>query len=501
MRKIGIIDLGSNTTRLIVMAYDPGYCFRLVDEVSEVVRLAEGIGANRMLKPEPIQRAVTAWSMFERFCRSTGVEQVVAVGTSAIREAANQEEFWAALRRETNLDLRIISAQEEAYYGFLGAANALQLRDGFSFDTGGGSTQVVAVRNGRPTESYSVQAGVLRFTEQYVSSDPISKQDLRNLRVAARKAFANLAWLYAGPGQGLVGMGGTVRTLARIDQKTRNHPIDRVHAHTLSRANLAAISEQLIRKNRREREQIPGLKSDRADVTLAGAVIIEALMDQGGFNELVVSGQGVREGLFYTYFLEGVDPPILADPRGFTILNLARLTHFEEAHCRKVAELSLSLFDQLASLHHYGSWERELLGYAALIHDVGVAIGYYDHHKHGEYLIHHGALLGFSHRETVLIAALVRNHRKGFADASAYASLLQPDDELRIARLSALLRIAEYLERGKSQVVRAVRVELGELVRIIVESEGDASLEIWDATRRAGLFRKAYACELEIVLR
>lgn len=138
MRKIGIIDLGSNTTRLIVMAYDPGYCFRLVDEVSEVVRLAEGVGSNRMLRSEPIQRAVTALSMFERFCRSTGVEQIVAVGTSAIREAANQEEFWAALRRETTLDLRIISAQEEAYYGFLGAANALQLRDGFSFDTGGG---------------------------------------------------------------------------------------------------------------------------------------------------------------------------------------------------------------------------------------------------------------------------------------------------------------------------------------------------------------------------
>ncbi len=501
MRKIGIIDLGSNTTRLIVMAYDPGYCFRLVDEVSEVVRLAEGVGSNRMLRSEPIQRAVTALSMFERFCRSTGVEQIVAVGTSAIREAANQEEFWAALRRETTLDLRIISAQEEAYYGFLGAANALQLRDGFSFDTGGGSTQVVAVRGGRPTESYSVQAGVLRFTEQYVNSDPISKQDLRNLRAAARRAFADITWLYAGPGQGLVGMGGTVRTLARIDQKARNHPIDRVHAHTINRASLAAISEQLIRKGRREREQIPGLKGDRADVTLAGAVIIEALMDQGGFNELVISGQGVREGLFYTYFLAGSDPPILADPRGFTILNLARLTHFEEAHCRKVAELSLSLFDQLASLHHYGPWERELLGYAALIHDIGVAIGYYDHHKHGEYLIHNGALLGFSHRETVLIAALVRNHRKGFADASAYAGLLQPDDELRIARLSALLRIAEYLERGKSQVVRAVRVELGEVVRIIVESEGDASLEIWDATRRAGLFRKAYACELEIVLR
>lgn len=500
MHKIGIIDLGSNTTRLIVMAYEPGSCFRLMDEVSEAVRLAEGVGTTRRLKPEPIRRAVTALSMFERFCQGTGVEQIVAVGTSAIREATNQEEFWEALRAETTLDLRIISAQEEATYGFLGAANALGLRDGFSFDTGGGSTQVVAVHDGRPTRSFSVQAGVLRFTERYVNSDPINKRDLRNLRTAAQQAFAELEWLRADPGQQLAGMGGTVRTLARVDQKARNHPIDRVHAYTLSRESLAAISEQLARKTRREREQIPGLKSDRADVTLAGAVIIEALMDKGGFSELTVSGQGVREGIFYAHFLQAADPPILADPRGFSILNLARLTNFEEDHCRKVAVLSQSLFDQLTPLHGYGPWERDLLGHAALIHDIGVAVGYYDHHKHGEYLVHNGTLLGFSHRETVLLGALVRNHRKGLADTTPYAAVLMPDDGERIARLSALLRIAEYLERGKSQVVRDVRVELGPPVRMIVESDGDASLEVWDATRRAGLFRKAYERELEIAL-
>jgi exopolyphosphatase / guanosine-5'-triphosphate,3'-diphosphate pyrophosphatase len=500
MHKIGIIDLGSNTTRLIVMAYEPGHCFRLMDEVSEAVRLAEGVGANGKLKPEPIQRAVTALRMFERFCQGTGVEQIVAVGTSAIREAANQEEFLSALRAATRIKLRIISTQEEAYYGFLGAANALGLHDGFSFDTGGGSTQVVAVQDGRPTESFSVQAGVLRFTERYVNSDPISKRDLRNLRTAARQAFAELEWLRGDPGHRLIGMGGTVRTLARVDQKARNHPIDRVHAYTLSRASLAAISEQLIRKTRREREQIPGLKADRADVTLAGAVIIEALMDQGGFTELMVSGQGLREGLFYAHFLAASDPPILADPRSFSILNLARLTNFEEEHCRKVATLSLSLFDQLAPLHGYGPWERELLGHAALIHDIGVTVGYYDHHKHGEYLVHNSTLLGFSHREAVLLGALVRNHRKGFTDISAYAAVLAADDSTRIARLSALLRIAEYLERGKSQVVRTVRVEPGSPVRIYVTADGDASLEVWDATRRAGLFRKAYERDLEIVL-
>lgn len=500
MRKIGIIDLGSNTTRLIVMAYERPHLFRLTDEVSETARLAEGVGDTHVLQPTPIRRAVEALRMFESFCRGTGVDEIVAVGTSAIREARNQADFWAALRAETQLPLRIISAEEEAYYGYLGAANALALVDGYAFDTGGGSTQVMAVRNRRMLRSFSAQAGVVRFTERFIQSDPISKRDLKALREGARRAFAGLDWVRAGEHMRLAGMGGSVRTLARVDQKQRNYPLDRVHGYVLTREALGGIVEQLARKDRRERTQIPGLKDDRADVTLAGAVIVDALMEQGGFSELTVSGQGVREGLFYEHFLEGADPPLLDDPRAFSVQNLARLSFFEQAHVDRVRELSLALFDQLAPLHLYGAWERELLDHAATLHDIGVTVGYYDHHKHSEYLVYNATLLGFSHREIAILATLVRNHRKGLADVGHLAPVLAADDELRIARLSALLRIAEYLERSKSQVVRAVRAEIGaEAVRVHVTAAGDATVEIWDANRRAGLFKKAFGLEIEIV--
>jgi exopolyphosphatase/guanosine-5'-triphosphate,3'-diphosphate pyrophosphatase len=500
MHKIGVIDLGSNTTRLIVMAYEPGSCFRLVDEVSETVRLAEGVGDTRTLQAKPIRRAVEALSMFERFCRNTGVEQIIAVGTSAIREAKNQDEFWKALRRATSLDLRIISAEEEAYFGYLGTINALAISDGFVFDTGGGSTQISAVRDRRLLRSFSAQAGVLRFTERYVSSDPISKGDMQSLREGARRAFAGLDWVRAGPGQQLAGMGGTVRTLTRMDQKQRAYPLDRIHGYALSRSAVAGIVEQLAGRSRREREDLPGLKSDRADVTLAGAVIVDQLMGQSGFSELLVSGQGVREGLFYQHFLSPASPSLLPSQRAFSVLNLARLHDYEQAHCARVSELCLSLFDQLAPLHLYGSWERELLGYAALIHDIGVQVGYYDHHKHSAYLVFNATMLGFSHREIVILASLVRNHRKGMADLAEFAKILQPDDEPRIARLSSILRIAEYLERSKSQVVRSISVNPAEdPLRIVVHADGDPSVEIWDANRRAGLMKKAFSRAVEIV--
>ncbi len=493
MHKIGIIDLGSNTTRLIVMAYEPGYSFRLIDEVSEVVRLAEGVGEEGLLKPRPIRRAVEALRMFDAFCKGSGIERVIAVGTSAIREAANSAEFFAALRAATDLNLEIIDSAQEAYYGYLGAVNALGLRDGLVFDTGGGSTQVMEVRDRQLASSFSRQAGVVRFTERYVKSDPISKRDLRGLREGVQLIFADGPWPQLGAGARLAGMGGTVRTLARMDQKRTAYPLDRIHGYVLTHTALAEIIELLVTCSRRERDSLPGMKADRSDVTLAGAVIIQQVMERSGFNELVVSGHGLREGIFYKEFLSDQPVPLIDDVRSFSVRSLARLSNYEVAHAEKVRELSLALFDQLAPLHGYGAWERELLDHAAILHDIGVVVGYYDHHKHSAYLVLNSGLLGFSHRELAILAYLVRNHRKGLADTAEFAPILTFGDPLRIARLSALLRIAEFLERSKSQVVRALRIEIGaDKVRILADSDGDATVEIWEANRRTGLFVRAF---------
>jgi exopolyphosphatase/guanosine-5'-triphosphate,3'-diphosphate pyrophosphatase len=497
--RLGVIDLGSNTTRLIVMGYTPHFAYKLLDEVRETVRLAEGIGGDGRLQPEPMRRAVETMKLFHTFCRATGVEQIIPVATSAVREATNQAEFLARVREEAGLELRVLSAEEEAYYGYIGAANALNLRDAFVVDIGGGSTQVTMVRGRGYVRSFSQPLGALRATEQFVHSDPISARDFRALEAGIIERFARLDWLRAGEGSILAGIGGTIRTLADIDQAERGYPLDTLNGYRLARERLAAIIERLRGMNQRQREELPGLNRDRADLILAGAMILYQLMLQGRFDAVTISGQGLREGLFYEQLLVGEQPALMGDPRGFSVLNLARVYNYEQIHANKVRELSLSLFDQLGSLHGYGPWERELLGYAATVHDIGVAIGYYDHHKHGEYLVLHAALNGFSHRELVLLASLVRYHRKGDVDVSRYRAVLSASDEQRVARLAALLRLAEYLERSKSQVIRGLTVEIGETVRVITQAAGDATVEIWDANRRGGLFQKAFGRPVEVV--
>jgi len=497
--RIGIIDLGSNTTRLVVVGYTPHHSFKLLDEVRETVRLAEGIGDDGALRPAPMARGIEAMKLFHSFCKSTGVTKIVPVATSAVRDATNQAEFLGRVARESGLKLRVLSTEEEAYYGYLGAANALNFSDAFLIDIGGGSAEVTAIRGRGFVRSFSRPAGVLRFSERYVRSDPISTRDFKALEEAAAEGFGGVEWLHDTSGTSLAGIGGTIRTLAEIDQKARGYPFDHVHGYSFNRDRLEEMIAMLRGMTLRQREDVPGLSRDRADLILAGAVILEQLMRRGRFTDLTVSGHGLREGLFYEQFLVGESPPLFSDMRGFSVQNLARIYNYEALHTAKVRELSLSLFDQLRPLHGYGERERELLGYSAILHDIGVAIGYYDHHKHGAYLVMNSALQGFNHREIIILAMLVRWHRKGDVSVDAYRAILHADDGERIARLAALLRLAEYLERSKSQVIQNLQVEMGDPIRIVTRSIGDATVEIWDANRRAGLFHKAFGKAIEIV--
>ncbi|NJN68740.1 MAG: Ppx/GppA family phosphatase, partial [Chloroflexaceae bacterium] len=493
MQRVGIIDLGSNTTRLMVIAYMPHHSFRLVDEVSSPVRLAEGVGDDQHLQPLPMQRAIEVLRMFHTFCQSTRVQHLLAVGTSAVREAANQVEFLERLQRETGLPLRVLSGKEEAYYGYLGVVNSTTITHGYVIDIGGGSTEVTEVYERGFSRSFSQQVGTVRLLERFVQSDPIGKHDFRMLEQGTADAFADLNWLQASPGSMLVGIGGTIRNLARIDQKRRHYPLGRVHHYILTLASLESIIGLLRRSDATKRAAIPGLNRERADIILPGAMILRQLMHQGNFDAVLVSGSGLREGLFYEHFLKELPSPLVPDVRRFSVNNLAHLCTYEAEHVNRVTELTLSLFDQFHPWHGYGAWERELLAYAATLHDIGVQVGYYDHHKHSAYLVVNAALNGFSHREIALLALLVKLHRKGSVDTREYQAVLNHDDGERAARLGSFLRIAEYLERSKSQVVQGVRVDLeAEPIRVFVQATGDATVEIWAANERANLFRSAF---------
>lgn len=498
LRRLAVIDLGSNTARLVLLGYEPGGRYRLLDELRQVVRLSEGMAeAERgIIRADAFERGLQALATFRAFCDAAEVDDLRATATSAVRDAANGAAFLAAVRERTGIELTILSGEEEARCGALAVVNSAVLKDGFVLDIGGGSAQLSRVEGRRVTSGQSWPLGAVRMTERFFS-DPPKKKEVKALVKHVAEALEEAPEAF-GHGAPFYGLGGTLRNLAKMQLVRSGHPLDVLHGFVLSEEALAELTETLLERPSAERRALPGLNADRADIIAAGAVVALEVLRRSQAGHLTISGQGLREGLFYPYLIPEA-PHLIADVRAFSVSNLERRYYDHPAHNAHVAHLALSLFDQLSALHGYGDAERELLAAAARLHDIGMAVNYFDHHKHGFYLVMSGALPGFTHREQALIALLVRYHRKGTPAAQGLEAVLAEGDTVRVARLAALLRLAEYLERSKAQRVSDVRCHIGEAY-VQIELVGEATEDLRrEAEARKGLFEEAYRVTLELM--
>lgn len=479
-----IIDLGSNSARVVIFSCQRADSYHLVDEIREIVRLREGM-TETGLSEAAMTRGLFTLQLFKRFCDSMNVDSIIATATSAVREAANGKAFVQRVRNEIGLSLRILDGAEEAFYGVLGALNAVAIHDGVVVDIGGGSAQVSQIRNRRFVQGQALTLGALALTERFVRNDPIKKSEIKNIRAEINRQLDGVDWLHEFHGP-LVGLGGTIRTLAKIEAARLNFPLQSINGFMLSRRSLDEIVRLLSEASLSQRKQIHGLVRDRADIILPGALVIQSLVEKLGVDELSISESGLREGLFFERFWSDLSFPTTPNLREFSVLNMARFYGYQEAHAAHIRHLACGLFDQLAPLHGYGEWERELLQAAALLHDIGMVIKYNDHHKYSQTLIAANALPGYSSREIALIALLARYHRKGTPSSAEYSSLMEDGDEERLVCLASLLRLAEYLERSRAGIVRDVRTRWdNKRLWLTLVSEATPVVELWDAQRNA----------------
>lgn len=501
-QRIAIIDMGSNSFRLIVVEYVPKLSFRVVDEVAESVRLSEGMGEENMLRAAAMGRASRVAQIYAAFCKASGISEIIAVGTSAIRDARNQSSFLKRLEAETGLAVRVLSGEEEAYYSYLGAVNSTTLEKGFVLDMGGGSLQISRVENRLIRESVSFPLGSVRVTEQFLQSDPVTDSEMNHLRSQLERTFSSLDWFHKEPGMSMVFVGGGVRMLARVAQKLSGYVLDLTQGYVLTSSEVKTIRKLLADKTIQERKRIPGMKVERADIALGSAMVVHEALRASGFNDVTISDQGVRGGLFFERFLAGDGEPLFDDVRRASVLNLAHINRFQEKHAEHIAYLTLSMFDQLpADRHECGSVERELLWAASMLHDIGVAVDYNDHHKHSFYLIINAGLMGYSHREIALIALLTRYHRKGNPTADELASVLEAGDDKRLLQLCALLRLAEQIDRSRDGVAQAVVLTTGsEWAQLELLVRGDGQVALWSVERHQDIFEQAFGLKLEVIL-
>ena len=447
-RSIGVIDVGSNTARLVVFDTSPSFVVRPIFEFKEVPRLGSKVREDGSLDPSAIERGVGTLGRFARTVEGLGIERTLAVTTSAVRDAPNGADFLRQVERASGVLLRVLSGTEEARYGYLGVASAWELHNDLVVDLGGGSLQLVETREGKLANSVSLPLGVLRLTQRHAEHDPPRERELEAMRDEARASIRSAIEAFGGSGYRLFAMGGTVRAIARAAIDLRNYPVPRVHGYPIRAHDLAGLSELVGDLPVAKRRAIPGIGSERADVIDAGLIVFTELMKSAKAVEIVVSGTGIREGIA----LEAIAAPLPASSVELVSRSLdaaAERFSFSADRGRTVAKVALAVFDLLAERFKWGSSERLALLVAARMHDAGVSIDLWRHAHHSAYLVRNYPLWGLTHRETLLAASIVALHagddlptgmRKGFSP------ILRASDAQVAQRLSALLQGCGLLE-------------------------------------------------------
>jgi exopolyphosphatase/guanosine-5'-triphosphate,3'-diphosphate pyrophosphatase len=485
-RRLAVIDCGSNSFRLVVFTYTDTW-WKRTDEIHEAVRVGEGLEASGALQPEPMERALETLELYAHFCAATGIEEVRPVATSAIRDASNQAEFLRLAKERSGLEVEVLPGPAEARYGYLAAVNSTTLSDGVVLDLGGGSMQLTRVVDRLAEDARSWPLGAVRMTERFA---PGKRKKTEALRKHIAAELRSAEWL--GDDGHLVAVGGTVRNLAAAAQLAAELPSYGIQGYFVSREALGSLIERFASMDAADRGEVPGIKAARADLILAGALVIDGVLEAGAFDGFEATEAGLREGVFF----ERLYPDGLSsDVRRDAVLNLAAQYDTDFAHSEHVARLSLEMWDGLAAhgLHAGDPDERELVWATAMLHDIGVAVDYDDHHKHSRYLILNAGLPGFSPREIALIGQGARYHRKGTPSLGEFSGLVSKRDAGMLDRIAATVRLAEQLERSRDQSVHACDVELSDgTVELHLHASGDVRIARWAAERQRDLFRRAF---------
>jgi exopolyphosphatase/guanosine-5'-triphosphate,3'-diphosphate pyrophosphatase len=505
VERVAVIDMGSNSWRLVVFGYEPGTpWWSLVDEIREAVRIGAGMGervgnGDRLLRPDRVELALHTAVVFSAFCRATGVDQIEALATSAIRDAVDGDHLLTEIERTTGLHARVISGEEEARYGWLAIANSTTIDDGFGLDIGGGSIQTMKIEGRRLADSRSLRLGAVRVSERFLPNNRATSKQMKALREHVAAELAELGW-WSGGGR-LVGVGGTIRNLAAAAMKRLDIPDIDVQGFELTRDALEDLIDELGSRPVSKRGQVKGIKYDRADVILGGAIVLATALEEGGFDAIEATEAGLREGAFFERLLG--ENGLFDDVRSESVHNLAHRFGHDDAHDLHVWTLSSEMFDGLAAagLHDYGKPERELLWAGCLLHDIGVVVSYDDHHRHSHYLTLNAGLPGFTPRELILIGLIARYHRKGAPDTSELGELAEPGDEHRLQLLCGVIRLAEQLERSRDRAITDVRVTAnGDAVSLTAgcDPARDITVPIWAARRNTDLLAEALGRDVEI---
>jgi len=490
---LAAIDIGTNSLHMILVRVTVDGGFEVIGREKDMVRLGAGGLEGRPLNDGAMDAALQTLARFKRLADSRSVDEIIAVATSAVREAPNGGDFLQAVQARTGIQARVITGIEEARLIHASAVHGIDVGSDKAvvIDIGGGSTEITCGTAAEIHQARSFRLGVIRLGERFAQSDPLSDADERKLVRHIQYELDHYLTDLADAGYArVIGTSGTILSIGAL---ALGAPSDAtLHHRRVSAKAIRALRKTLASQTLDERLAIEGLDPKRADLVVSGVVLLDTILRQLGADELTLCELSLREGAVLDYIRRNrtriARIERYPDIRRRSVEELAQRCNADADHARQVARLALALFDQTADAHGLDARAREWLELAALLHDIGEHISYERHHRHSDYLIRHGGLRGFEPDEIDTLALVARYHRRGTPKKThdTFAALPRPRRDT-VRWLSAMLRLAESLDRSRAQLVESVTLaRKGRQCTLRVAGRGDIELEIWAAERNAG---------------
>ena len=505
MDKIGLIDLGSNTARLVIVKLLGDGHFIVVDQIKERARLGKNM-EDGFLKPAQISDTIKTIKMFRRLCDAYGIDtsNIIAVGTAAVRRAKNQKSFLEEVLNTCGIKIQVLSGEEEAMLVYNGVVNTMDIPKGLIFEIGGGSTKIIHYNRRNLLNYITLPFGAINLTEMFGGEGVSTNEITSKIEEYITEELDKIEWLKELPEDiQVIGVGGSMRSLCKINQMLTKSSINIIHNSAVNSEQLDIICEKLNTLDPSKKKRIKGVPSSRADILPSASAVARAIVKYVGGEQITISACGLREGLMYNKINPITLEKPISDVLGHSLNTIVKYYNCNERHAEHVVNLSVQLFKQLRVLHKFPRQFVKILRVSAYLADTGREIKYYDYQKHSGYVIQNSSIYGLSHRD-IMLASLVtmihKNDELNMAEIVRHKDIVSEEDLDIIRKLGIMLRIASSLDRSMSSAVTEINCDiLGDSVILKTISEGDVSLEVKDAKNSAEDFQRIFHKKLEIL--
>ena len=504
--KIGIIDLGSNTARLVIVKLLGDGHFIVIDQIKERVRLGKDMEKDGFLKPTQIEEAIKAIKMFRRLCDAYEIDtsNIIAVGTAAVRRAKNQKSFLEEVLTTCGIKIRVLTDEEEATLVYRGVINTMDVPKGLIVEIGGGSMKIVHYNRRNLLNYVTLPFGAMTLNERFSGEGVSTEETAKKVEEFVTGELEKIEWLKNVEEATFIGVGGSMRSLCKINQMITRSSVDILHNSQVNKEQFEAIYDKLRSLDPTKKKRIKGVPGNRADILPCALAAINALLKFTNKESITISACGLREGLMFNYAVPLTIEKPITDVLSYSLKTLVKHYNRNEKHADHVVNLSVQLFKQLRVLHKFPRQHVKILKIAAYLNDAGTRIKYYDYQKHSGYMILNSSIYGVSHRDLVLASLVATVHKSDEINMSEflkYKDLLVEEDLEVVRKLGIMLRIAESLDRSMASLVTEINCDvLGDSVILKTQSEGDATLEVRDAVNAQEDFFRIFKKKLDIII-